>query len=647
MLASLPDSLSPVPARRWCARLWLPGTALAGRERDEQARLWLLLDDGRVLVFRLAHAAPDDAFLDALAAALADDVRGDTLEIALDTPTPATFLVLYGAPASPVLGVDQAVPGFGAALAFHACLDGEALAALAGMAGPNTFWASARNYNRLAAHARRQERLQALTRFPFLVAPILLSRQRWPNLSDARRYRWRAHDAAVVEAIEQGRDLVGALATCYGISRGLVRSPFCARPWVASTGRSLSEFLQFVDAIPPNRRPSSVAEVEAVASHLPALWHPFGSHWLAAGNVFRAGWGEDWASLARRFPSLNEALVDAGDYLRALTRWLQASQRWRFDPGRLAALWVSERGLASLLAASARWHARQGWPGGGAHPGLPAAVPAILGEWREDHWQARELATCASLAGEGEAMRHCVADYWEDCVTNASRIFALASTMDAGGGDASPAQCERATALFEDVASGDLPRYRLAQLRGPQNAPASEAMRAFAERVGREMNAPACAGRRELARQAARGAVVDPRRAPPELDEASIQVLAALLALPPLQVAGEDGGMPANRLRAPVAGYAYVCDPAREALFATGQPLALIREPENPHDGQAIRIEWRGEKVGYVPRPDNAGLAAQIDAGATFAARIGDFVAQAPLWQRLWFEIVLDGGERP
>ncbi|MBN8462527.1 MAG: HIRAN domain-containing protein [Dechloromonas sp.] len=105
--------------------------------------------------------------------------------------------------------------------------------------------------------------------------------------------------------------------------------------------------------------------------------------------------------------------------------------------------------------------------------------------------------------------------------------------------------------------------------------------------------------------------------------------------------------MPANRLRAPVAGYAYACDPAREAFFATGQPLALIREPENPHDSQAIRIEWRGEKVGYVPRPDNAELAAQIDAGATFAARIGDFVAQAPLWQRLWFEIVLDGGERP
>lgn len=646
MLASLPDSLSPVPVRRWCARLWLPGAALAGRERDEQARLWLLLDDGRVLVFRLAHAAPDDAFLDAVASVVIDDARGDTLEIALDTPTRATFLVLYGAPASPVGCVEESVPAFGAALAFHASLDGEALAALADMAGPNTFWASARNYNRLAAHARRQERLQALTRFPFLVAPILLSRQRWPNLSDAKRYRWRAHDAAVVEAIEQGRDLVGALATCYGISRGLVRSPFCAAPWVASTGLPLAGFLQFVDAIPPNRRPQSVAEVDAYSSHLPALWGLFGTHRQFGARAFRAGYAGVWESLERRFPALNESIVDTVDYLQVLVRWLVAKHRWQIDFCRLAALWAGERGLASLLLASTRWHEfRQQRSGGCDDPGFPGAVPAIVGQWREGAWQASELATRERLVEEGLVMRHCVADYWEGCVRRASRVFALESGPGGGEGEACSDRRERATALFEDEAGGALPRYRLTQLRGPRNAPASKAMHAFARRVAHELNAPSYAGRRALA---SRGIKIKlNRQAPPELDEASIQVLAALLALPPWPVAGEDGGMPANRLRAPVAGYAYACDPAREAFFATGQPLALIREPENPHDSQAIRIEWRGEKVGYVPRPDNAELAAQIDAGATFAARIGDFVAQAPLWQRLWFEIVLDGGERP
>ena len=96
-------------------------------------------------------------------------------------------------------------------------------------------------------------------------------------------------------------------------------------------------------------------------------------------------------------------------------------------------------------------------------------------------------------------------------------------------------------------------------------------------------------------------------------------------------------------MRAPVAGYAHAFDPAREVHFAVGQALALIREPENPHDRNAIRIEWRGEKIGYVPRPDNVAIAGSIDTGTTFTASIGDFVPQAPPWQRLWFEIVGEG----
>ena len=44
--------------RGWRARLWIPRVALECRDHDEQARLWLLLDDGRVLAFRLAGATP-------------------------------------------------------------------------------------------------------------------------------------------------------------------------------------------------------------------------------------------------------------------------------------------------------------------------------------------------------------------------------------------------------------------------------------------------------------------------------------------------------------------------------------------------------------------------------------------------------------
>lgn len=634
------DSISPHPARRWRERLWLPGGALAGRDRDDQARLWLLLDDGRVLVFRLARAAPDDAFLDALVSAVADDARGDTLEVSLDVPTRAVFLVLYGAPASPLFCVDPAHPRFGEALAFNSRLDSAALAALARLVGPNTFWASARNYNRLAAHARREERLQALLRFPLLVAPILLSRQRWQNLFDPKRYRWRAHDATVVEAIERGRDLTGALAACYGISRGLVRSPFCATPWVASTGRTLAEFLQFLDAMPANRRPHSGAEVDAFGSHLPAFWSLFGTHWLDAASAFGAGYGQVWAVLKRRFEPLKESLMDTSDYLRTLTRWLLANHGRRVDSGQLAALWVGARGLASLLAASQSWHARRLGFDLVTDLRLPATVPAILGEWQDDAaWQARELAAYEALAEEGRCMGHCVADYWEDCVLDASRIFALERVADGGTGAAE--SNERATALFEDEAIGDLPRYRLAQLRGPKNAPVSEAMQDFARRIAPALNAPQRAERRALARQAAKDAATKPSHPPVvSLDAGSIAVMTALLDLLPTP------GNPAraDRLCTPVAGYAYALDPARETRFAVGQSLTLVREPDNPHDPQAIRIEWQGEKIGYVPRPDNVAYARRLDAGENFSARISDFSPQAPPWNRLWFEITQSGG---
>ena len=124
------NRLCSTASRGWRARIWLPGTVLAGRDRDEKTRLWLLLDDGRVLVFRLAGTAPGDALLDRLAQSVAADARGDLLEIQADAPTGARFLVLYGAPASPVYCIDQANPAFGRSMrSLATCLRSEAFSA--------------------------------------------------------------------------------------------------------------------------------------------------------------------------------------------------------------------------------------------------------------------------------------------------------------------------------------------------------------------------------------------------------------------------------------------------------------------------------------------------------------------------------------
>ena len=48
--------------------------------------------------------------------------------------------------------------------------------------------------------------------------------------------------------------------------------------------------------------------------------------------------------------------------------------------------------------------------------------------------------------------------------------------------------------------------------------------------------------------------------------------------------------------------------------------FALVREPDNPHDSNAIRVEIGGLYLGYVPRHIAKDLAAEIDAGKRYIA---------------------------
>jgi hypothetical protein len=72
----------------------------------------------------------------------------------------------------------------------------------------------------------------------------------------------------------------------------------------------------------------------------------------------------------------------------------------------------------------------------------------------------------------------------------------------------------------------------------------------------------------------------------------------------------------------PLAGFRYndgrlVWNDMRE-----GDALGMVREYDNPFDGSAIRLEWNGRKIGYVPREENSALAREIDAGKVIEARI-------------------------
>jgi hypothetical protein len=72
----------------------------------------------------------------------------------------------------------------------------------------------------------------------------------------------------------------------------------------------------------------------------------------------------------------------------------------------------------------------------------------------------------------------------------------------------------------------------------------------------------------------------------------------------------------------PLAGFKYYDGKALWDELRVGDALRLVREPANPHDANAIRVEWKERMLGYVPRRENAHLARQMDAGAAIEARI-------------------------
>jgi len=71
-----------------------------------------------------------------------------------------------------------------------------------------------------------------------------------------------------------------------------------------------------------------------------------------------------------------------------------------------------------------------------------------------------------------------------------------------------------------------------------------------------------------------------------------------------------------------LAGFVHGEAAAVFAELRIGDTLRLARERDNPFDPNAVRVEWQGHKLGYVPRAQNAALAWAMDRGETLAARV-------------------------
>ena len=92
----------------------------------------------------------------------------------------------------------------------------------------------------------------------------------------------------------------------------------------------------------------------------------------------------------------------------------------------------------------------------------------------------------------------------------------------------------------------------------------------------------------------------------------------------------------------PLAGYRHGEATAVWPLLRLGDPLELVREAQNPNDANAVRVDWRGRKLGYVPRRENAALAWGMDRGTPLRARVSRLVEHRNRARRIEFEVYLE-----
>ena len=92
----------------------------------------------------------------------------------------------------------------------------------------------------------------------------------------------------------------------------------------------------------------------------------------------------------------------------------------------------------------------------------------------------------------------------------------------------------------------------------------------------------------------------------------------------------------------PLAGSQYYAVGEQWQAMRVGDHLTLTREPDNRHDRSAIRVDWSGHKLGYIPRAENRAVAAAMDQGDRLVARISKLTEHVDPWRRVRFKVYVE-----
>ncbi|MFV0438774.1 MAG: HIRAN domain-containing protein [Desulfopila sp.] len=127
-------------------------------------------------------------------------------------------------------------------------------------------------------------------------------------------------------------------------------------------------------------------------------------------------------------------------------------------------------------------------------------------------------------------------------------------------------------------------------------------------------------------------------------------LLGALTAMPflPCRATPASGSPPAPRQillqSSPVAGFQFYHGEELWHQLRPGAPLALVAEPDNPYDRQAVKVIYRGRQLGYVPRLENTAISQLLARNQPLTARIAALRQASDPWQRVTIDILLISG---